>query len=62
MSIDTSLIDLDNLASENDKETNEVEIDDSSTNSEKRGRTQNNLAQKYKYYTQEYDEEFRLKI
>ena len=35
MSIDTSLIDLDNLASENDKETNEVEMDDSSTNSEK---------------------------
>ena len=35
MSIDTSLIDLDNLASENDKETNEVEMDDSSTSSEK---------------------------
>ena len=57
MSIDTSLIDLDNLASENDKETNEVEMDDSSTNSEKRGRTQNNFGdKKYKYYTQEYDE------
>ena len=57
MSIDTSLIDLDNLASENDKETNEVEMDDSSTNSEKRGRTHNNFGdKKYKYYTQEYDE------
>ena len=46
MSIDTSLIDLDNLASENDKETNEVEMDDSSTSSEKRGRTQNNFGDK----------------
>ena len=57
MAIDTRLPELDNLADENDKESNEIEIEDSSNESEKKIRANNNFGdQKYKYYTKEFDE------
>ena len=36
MAIDTNITELDNLADENDKDTNEIEIEETSSNSEKR--------------------------
>ena len=57
MAIDTSIPELDNLADENDKESNEIEIEEASNDSEKRMRAKNNFGdQKYKFYTKEFDE------
>ena len=57
MAIDTSIPELDNLADENDKNSNEIEIEEASNDSEKKMRTKNNFGdQKYKFYTQEFDE------
>ena len=57
MAIDTSLTELENLADENDKDANEIEIEDSSHDSQKRMRNINNFGdQKYKTYTKEFDE------
>ena len=57
MAIDASIPELDNLADENDKDSNEIEIEEASNDSEKRNRTKNNLGdQKYKFYTKEFDE------
>jgi len=57
MAIDTSIPELDNLADENDKDTNEIEIEKTSNDSEKRTRAKNNFGdQKYKFYTKEFDE------
>ena len=57
MAIDTSLTELENLADENDKDANEIEIEDSSHDSQKRVRNKNNFGdQKYKTYTKEFDE------
>ncbi len=57
MAIDTSIPELDNLADENDKESNEIEIEEASNENEKRVRTKNNFGdQKYKSYTKEFDE------
>mgnify|MGYP001266645687 CR=1 FL=1 len=57
MAIDTSIPELDNLADENDKDSNEIEIEEASNESEKRMRTKNNFGdQKYKFYTKEFDE------
>jgi len=57
MAIDTSMPELDNLADENDKDSNEIEIEEASNDSEKRTRTKNNFGdQKYKFYTKEFDE------
>ncbi len=57
MAIDTSVPELDNLADENDKDTSEVEIEDTSNESEKRMRSKNIFRdQKYKFYTKEFDE------
>ena len=57
MAIDTSIPELDNLADENDKNSNEIEIEESSNDSEKKMRAKNNFGdQKYKLYTKEFDE------
>ncbi len=57
MAIDTSVPELDNLADENDKNSNEIEIEETSKDSEKRMRAKNNFGdQKYKFYTKEFDE------
>ena len=57
MAIDTSIPELDNLADENDKNSNEIEIEEASNDSEKKMRAKNNFGdQKYKFYTQEFDE------
>ncbi len=57
MAIDTSIPELDNLADENDKDSNEIEIEEASNDSEKRMRTKNNFGdQKYRFYTKEFDE------
>ncbi len=57
MAIDTSVPELDNLADENDRDTSEVEIEDTSNESEKRMRSKNIFGdQKYKFYTKEFDE------
>ena len=57
MAIDTSIPELDNLADENDKNSNEIEIEESSNDSEKKMRAKNNFGDhKYKFYTKEFDE------
>ena len=57
MAIDTSIPELDNLADENDKDSNEIEIEETSNDSKKKMRSKNNFGdQKYKFYTKEYDE------
>ncbi len=57
MAIDTSMAELDNLADENDKDSNEIEIEEASNESKKKMRAQNNFGdQKYKLYTKEFDE------
>ena len=57
MAIDTSVPELDNLADENDKDSNEIEIEEASNDSEKRTRAKNNFGdQKYKFFTKEFDE------
>ena len=57
MAIDASMPELDNLADENDKDSNEIQIEESSNESENRMRTKNNFGdQKYKFYTKEFDE------
>ena len=57
MAIDTNITELDNLADENDKDSNEIEIEEASSNSEKRTRAKNNFGdQKYKFFTKEFDE------
>tara|TARA_B100001057_G_scaffold460226_1_gene511105 strand:+ start:1090 stop:2883 length:1794 start_codon:yes stop_codon:yes gene_type:complete len=57
MAIDTSIPELDNLADENDKNSNEIEIEETSNDTEKKARTKNNFGdQKYKFYTKEFDE------
>ena len=57
MAIDTSVPELDNLADENDKNSNEIEIEETSKDSEKRMRSKSNFGdQKYKFYTKEFDE------
>tara|TARA_A100001011_G_scaffold381239_1_gene449506 strand:- start:1860 stop:3653 length:1794 start_codon:yes stop_codon:yes gene_type:complete len=57
MAIDTSIPELDNLADENDKDSNEIEIEETSNESEKRKRAKNSFGdQKYKFYTKEFDE------
>ena len=57
MAIDTSIPELDNLADENDKDSNEIEIEEASNDSEKKMRAKNNFGdQKYKFYTKEFDE------
>ena len=57
MAIETSIPELDNLADENNKESNEIEIEKTSNDSEKRMRAKNNFGdQKYKFYTKEFDE------
>ncbi len=57
MAIDTSIPELDNLADKNDKDSNEIEIEEASNDSEKRMRAKNTFGdQKYKYYTKEFDE------
>ena len=57
MAIDTSIPELDNLADENDKDLNEIEIEEASNETEKRVRSKNNFGdQKYKSYTKEFDE------
>ncbi len=57
MAIDTNVPELDNLADENDKNSNEIEIEETSNDSEKRMRAKNNFGdQKYKFYTKEFDE------
>ena len=57
MAIDTSVPELDNHVDENDKDSNEIEIEEASNNTEKRMRNKNNFGdQKYKYYTKEFDE------
>ena len=57
MAIDTSIPEIDNLADENDKDSNEIEIEEASNESEKRMRAKNSFGdQKYKFYTKEFDE------
>ena len=57
MAIDTSMPELDNLADDNDNDTSEIEVEEVSNDSEKRMRAKNNFGdQKYKFYTQEFDE------
>jgi len=57
MAIDTSIPELDNLADENDKDSNDIEIEETSNDSEKRMRGKNNFGdQKYNFYTKEFDE------
>ena len=57
MAIDASVPELDNLADENDRDSSEIEIEDTSNDSEKRMRPKNNFGdQKYKFYTKEFDE------
>ena len=57
MAIDTSIPQLDNLADENDKDSNDIEIEETSNESEKRMRVKNNFGdQKYKFFTKEFDE------
>ena len=57
MAIDTSIPELDNLADENDKDANEIEVEEASNENEKRMRAKNNFGdQKYKFYTKEFDE------
>ena len=57
MAIDTSVPELDNLADDNDNDTSEIEVEEISNDSEKRMRAKNNFGdQKYKFYTQEFDE------
>ena len=52
MAIDASIPELDNLADENDKDSNEIEIEETSNDSDKRMRVKNNFGdQKYKFYT-----------
>ena len=43
MAIDTSIPELDNLADENDKDLNEIEIEEASNETEKRVRSKNNF-------------------
>ena len=57
MAIDTSIPELDNLADENDNDSNEIEIENASNDSEERKRSKNSFGdQKYKFYTKEFDE------
>ena len=57
MAIDTSVPELDNLTDENDKDSNEIEIEETSNETEKRMRAKNNFGDlKYKFYTKEFDE------
>ncbi len=57
MAIDTSVPELDNLADENDKDSNEIEVEEAANDSEKRMRSKNKFGdQQYKFYTKEYDE------
>ncbi len=57
MAIDAKLPELDNFADENDKDSNEIEIEDTDNQSEKRLRSSNNFGdKKYKFYTREFDE------
>ncbi len=57
MAIDTNVPELDNLADENDKDSNEIEVDETTNESEKKIRGKNNFGdQKYKFYTKEFDE------
>ena len=57
MAIDTNIPKLDNLAEENDNDSNEIEIEETSNDSEKRMRAKNNFGDhKYKFYTKEFDE------
>ena len=57
MAIDTSVPELDNLADENDRDSSEIEIEDTSNDSEKRMGSKNSFEdQKYKFYTKEFDE------
>ena len=57
MAIDTSLPESDNSADENDRDLSEIEIEDTSNDSENRMRPKNNFGdQKYKFYTKEFDE------
>ena len=57
MAIDTSIPEMENLSDEYDKESNEIEIEETSNDTEKRMRAKNTFGdQKYKYYTKEFDE------
>ncbi len=57
MAIDTNISELENVANENDQNTNEIEIEDQSSDTEKRHRKQNNFGDnKYKFYSKEFDE------
>ena len=57
MAIDTSVPELDNLADENDKDSNDIEVEEASNESEKSRRSKNKFGdQKYKFYTKEFDE------
>ena len=57
MAIDTSVPELDNLADENDRDSSEIEIEDTSNDSEKKMGSKNRFGdQKYKFYTKEFDE------
>ena len=57
MAIDAKIPELDNLADENDKDADEIQIEDTSNDTEKRARSKNNFGdKKYKFYTKEFDE------
>ncbi len=57
MAIDTSVPELDNLADENEKDLNEIEVEQTSNDSERSGRSKSNFGDhKYKSYTKEFDE------
>ncbi len=57
LAIDAKIPDLDNLADENDKDADEIEIEDTINDTEKRARSKNNFGdKKYKFYTKEFDE------
>ena len=57
MAIDTSVPELDNLADENDRDSSEIEVEDTTNDSEKRMRPRSNFGDKqYKFYTKEFDE------
>ncbi len=57
MSIETNVLDLENIAEENDKDTSEIEIEDTNNNTENSRRNVNNFGDvRYKFYTKEFDE------
>ena len=57
MAIDASIPELDNIADEDNKDSSEIEIEDTSNNSERSSRPNNNYGdQKYRFYTREFDE------